>query len=59
MTANEYIRGVNMGILKPFDQKVWQKSYYDHIIRNQEDYDEVWLYIESNPRKRDLEKWES
>ena len=29
--------------------KVWQKSYYDHIITNQKDYDETWDYIEANP----------
>lgn len=51
MTTNEYIRGVKMKILKPFEQKLWQKSYYDHVIRNQQDYDEIWTYIENNPRK--------
>lgn len=32
-------------------EKVFQRSYYDHVIRNQQDYDEVWEYIENNPRK--------
>ena len=27
----------------------WQKLYYDHIIRDQEDYDTKWNYIENNP----------
>ena len=49
MTTNEYIKGVKNGKLTPFDKKLWQKSYYDHIIRNQEDYIKVWEYIESNP----------
>ena len=31
---------------------LWQKSFYDHIIRNQKDYDEVWEYIDANPRKK-------
>ena len=30
---------------------IWQKSYYDHGIRNQQDYDETWRYIENNPLK--------
>ncbi len=51
MTTNEYIRGVNEGHLKPFHKKLWQKSYYDHIIRNQQDYNETWEYIENNPAK--------
>ena len=51
MTTNEYIRGVKDGVLTPFDGKLWQKSYYDHIIRNQQDYNGIWEYIENNPVK--------
>jgi len=51
MTTNEYIRGVKDGNLPPFNKKLWQKSYYDHIIRNQADYNEIWEYIENNPQK--------
>ena len=51
MTTNEYIRNVKNSILKPFNKRLWQKSYYDHVIRNQEDYNEIWEYIENNPKK--------
>ena len=27
----------------------WQRSYFDHIIRGQQDYDEQWRYIDENP----------
>ena len=30
---------------------IFQRSYYDHVIRNQQDYDEIWQYIENNPQK--------
>ena len=30
---------------------VWQKGFYDHIIRNENDYQEIWKYIEGNPGK--------
>ena len=36
-------------------EKVFQRSYYDHVIRNQQDYDEIWQYIENNPKKRFLQ----
>lgn len=49
MTTNAYIRGVRDGSLQPFAGKLWQKSYYDHIIRNQQDYNEVCEYIDNNP----------
>ena len=28
---------------------IWQKSFYDHIIRNDKDYEESWNYISMNP----------
>ena len=34
--------------IKP-DLKVWQASFHDHIIRNEKSYQNIWLYIESNP----------
>ena len=30
-------------------EKIFQRSY--HVIRNQQDYNEVWEYIDNNPRK--------
>jgi len=28
---------------------VWQKNYYEHVIRNEQDMQAKWDYIESNP----------
>ena len=30
---------------------IFQRSYYDHIIRNRHDYDAAWQYIDENPIK--------
>ena len=30
---------------------VWQKGFYDHVIRNDNDYRDIWNYIEGNPSK--------
>lgn len=30
---------------------VWQKSFYDHIIRNEKEYLDDWRYIDDNPAK--------
>jgi len=38
-------------ITKQIDFSVWQKSFNDHIIRGQEDYKNIWEYIENNPLK--------
>ena len=47
-----------MGSMKRFVSKkvgtsIWQKSFYDHIIRDEADYLTKWKYIDDNP-----EKWE-
>jgi len=33
------------------DIEVWQRGYYDHIIRNEKDLNDIWQYIAENPRK--------
>ena len=32
-------------------EKIWQRSYYDHIIRNEDDYKNTWQYIDNNPAR--------
>lgn len=38
-------------VSKQIGHSVWQKLYYDHVIRNNNDYDEIWNYIDKNPQK--------
>ena len=51
MTTNEYIKNVKQNIYKPFNKKLWQSSYYEHIIRNEHDYTQIAEYIRNNPFK--------
>ena len=30
---------------------LWQRGYYDHIIRSPDDYNTIWHYIDTNPAK--------
>jgi putative transposase len=49
MTTNAYIRGVkNLG-WPPFDQKIWQRNYWEHIIRHENAYANISNYIINNP----------
>ena len=43
-------------ITKQIGRPIWQKSFYDHVIRNQQDYAEIWQYIENNPIKHSLNR---
>jgi REP element-mobilizing transposase RayT len=48
MTTNEYIRGVKTLEWQPFDKRLWQRNYYEHIIRNNRSYQYIANYIENN-----------
>ena len=52
----EYTKLVKDGVLPSFDRQIWQRSFYDHVIRDQKDYDEIYRYIEENPIKWELDK---
>ena len=32
-------------------EDIWQRSYHEHVIRNEKDYREVWEYIDNNPAR--------
>ena len=41
---------------KEYGKNIWQSRYYDHVIRNEQDYKETWEYIENNPKKWVIQK---
>jgi len=49
MTTNEYIRGVKTLGWQRFDKKLWQRDYWEHIIRNGQSYQRIAKYIINNP----------
>ena len=53
MTTNEYIKGVKTRIFKPFDRQIWQRSFYDRIIRNEQELHHIRKYIIDNPMNVD------
>ena len=51
MSTNEYIRGVKQYGWPKFNRKLWQRNYWEHIIRNEQAYERISRYIENNPSK--------
>ena len=50
----QYKSGVTRDARKEFsDIWIWQRSFHDHVIRNQKDYDRIWSYIDTNPMRWD------
>ena len=50
-TVSRIVKQFKGSISKQIGFSVFQRSYHDHIIRNQSDYDEIWQYIDENPLK--------
>ncbi len=34
---------------------LWQRSFHDHVIRNEKEYQEIWQYIDTNPLQWELD----
>ena len=49
VSTNEYIRGVHGQGWEKFDGTLWQGSFYDHVIRNDQDLFRIQEYILNNP----------
>ncbi len=45
------MRMMKGAVTKRVGRKIWQRGYYDHIIRDEADYQRIWSYIETNPAK--------
>lgn len=45
----------DLSISPPF----WQKQFFDHVLRNDESYGDIWAYVRDNPVRAGLvARWE-
>jgi REP element-mobilizing transposase RayT len=65
-TLGAVIRGFKSSVTKRANQmnstngkKLWQRNYYEHIIRNEHDLYRIRKYIQLNPLKWELDKYHS
>lgn len=56
MTTNEYIQEVKSGSLPPFVKRIWHRSFYAHVIRDDENLNRIREYIRDNPAKWTLDE---
>ena len=49
MTTNEYIREVKRQGWPPFPGRLWQRNYYERVIRNDDELCHIREYIANNP----------
>jgi putative transposase len=50
-TTVHYIRGVKTRAWPAFRRRLWQRNYYEHVIRDEKALDRVRSYIDENPAR--------
>lgn len=58
-TTNDYIHGVHAQFWPEYEKRFWQRNYYDHIVRGQEDLNRIREYIRKNPENWDSDKFKN
>lgn len=53
--VSRVIKQFKGALTKRLHVSLWQRSFYDRVIRSREEYEDIWQYIENNPRQRWLE----
>jgi len=56
MVTTGYIHGVRQNGWSPFNGQLWQRGYYDHIIRNERVFKYIQNYIFQNPERWHYDK---
>lgn len=56
-TVSRVIKQMKEYVTKQIGYSIWQKSFYEHIIRNENDYKRIWQYINENPTKWQDDKY--
>jgi len=56
ITTYKYILGVKENNWPLFDKRLWQRNYYDHIIRSEKSLNYIREYIFNNPIRWEFDK---
>ena len=51
LTTLAYTRGVHTSQWLPFHRRLWQRNFYERVIRNQYEMDHLRAYIRDNPAR--------
>jgi Transposase and inactivated derivatives len=56
ITTKRYIDAVKNNSWQPINGKLWQRNFYDHIIRNENELNRIREYINNNPLQWDKDE---
>ncbi len=49
LTTTAYCQRVHNGEWPPFEKKFWQRNFWEHVIRNERELENIRAYILNNP----------
>lgn len=49
-TISQVIQQLKGWVAKRAGGSIWQKSFHDHVVRGEKDFQLIWQYIETNPQ---------
>lgn len=55
-TVSHMVKMFKETVSKQLGENIWQKLFYDHIIRDKRDYEEISKYIHENPLKWEFDE---
>jgi REP element-mobilizing transposase RayT len=50
-TTVHYIRGVKTRAWPAFRRRLWQRNYYEHVVRGERELDRIRRYIDEYPAR--------
>ena len=56
LTTVEYVRGVKTLRWPQFSGKLWQRNYFEHVVRSEESLTKIRQYIHDNPARWEFDK---
>lgn len=63
-TVGDVVRGFKSSVTKRVNalpgtssQRIWQRNYYEHIIRNEDAYLKIAEYIQTNPQRWEMDTY--
>jgi hypothetical protein len=55
LTTNACIRGVEQDGWPPFPVRLWQRNYYERVIRNDDEWARARRYFDENPLQWEID----
>ncbi len=53
----DVVRSTKAIVTRQWGSPVWQRSFYEHVVRGEQDALRYWKYIDENPKKWTLDKY--